>query len=124
MATRVDRKIETLSEKISRLQEQMSALEAEKKAQQITADHESIKTILELIQDTAMEIKAPAAKIIDVIASTRVKRAKKSGQASVEPKYRDPANYDNTWTGRGIAPLWLQRYEAIGRNRDEFLIRK
>lgn len=124
MATRVDRKIKTLSEKIAKLQQQMSALEAEKKAQEITADHESIKVILELIQDTANEMKIPAAKIIDVIAGTKAKRARKTQGASIEPKYRDPANYENTWTGRGIAPLWLQRYEAIGRKRDEFLIKR
>ena len=38
------------------------------------------------------------------------------------PKYRDPANRDQTWAGRGLAPRWLTAYESQGRQREEFLI--
>ena len=43
----------------------------------------------------------------------------------VTPKYRDsaPGNESNVWSGRGLPPLWIKRYEAVGRSRDEFLIR-
>src|SRR5689334_23905523 len=29
------------------------------------------------------------------------------GKGSVAPKYRDPKNPENTWTGRGRMPLWM-----------------
>ena len=41
---------------------------------------------------------------------------------TVAPKYRDTANSDQTWAGRGQAPRWLTAYENQGRNREEFLI--
>ena len=41
---------------------------------------------------------------------------------TVAPKYRDPANPNQTWAGRGQAPRWLVAYENQGRKRDDFLI--
>jgi len=50
------------------------------------------------------------------------KKARKS-LGKVAPKYRDPADPDNTWTGRGKQPRWLAAYTANGRQADEFLIK-
>ncbi|WP_158218841.1 H-NS histone family protein [Roseateles aquatilis] len=36
--------------------------------------------------------------------------------------YRDPANAENTWSGRGRTARWLADYEAQGRSRDEFKV--
>ncbi len=33
----------------------------------------------------------------------------------VAPKYRDPANPDNTWTGRGRMPKWVAELSAQGQ---------
>lgn len=41
---------------------------------------------------------------------------------TVAPKYRDPSNPDNTWTGRGRTPKWLEERIATGAKLDEFLI--
>ncbi|QWP78567.1 H-NS histone family protein [Lysobacter sp. K5869] len=41
----------------------------------------------------------------------------------VAPKYRNPANTGETWTGRGKQPRWLAAYTASGRKLDEFLIK-
>ena len=40
----------------------------------------------------------------------------------VAPKYRNPANARETWTGRGKQPRWLAAYTAQGRDLGEFLI--
>ena len=42
---------------------------------------------------------------------------------AVAPKYRNPANAKETWTGRGKQPRWLAAETAKGRPLDEFLIR-
>ena len=50
------------------------------------------------------------------------KKARKT-LGKVPPKYRDPSNPDNTWTGRGKQPRWLAAYTGNGRTVDEFLIK-
>jgi DNA-binding protein H-NS len=37
-------------------------------------------------------------------------------------KYRDPAHYTSTWSGKGRMPNWLQAYVSLGRNREDFLV--
>ena len=49
------------------------------------------------------------------------KKARKS-MGKVAPKYRNPNNPAETWTGRGRQPLWLVAFTENGRSRDEFLI--
>jgi DNA-binding protein H-NS len=33
----------------------------------------------------------------------------------VDPKFRDPADPDKTWSGRGKKPHWVQNLESAGR---------
>ena len=40
----------------------------------------------------------------------------------VAPKYRNPENPKETWTGRGKQPRWLAAYTAKGRDLGEFVI--
>lgn len=42
----------------------------------------------------------------------------------VAPKYRNPANTKETWTGRGKQPRWLAELTAQGKKVEEFLIAK
>ena len=41
---------------------------------------------------------------------------------AVAPKYRNPANPKETWTGRGKQPRWLAAETSKGRKLEEFLI--
>ena len=47
-------------------------------------------------------------------------RARKLGK--VAPKYRNPDNARETWTGRGKQPRWLAAHTAQGRDLADFLI--
>ncbi len=38
------------------------------------------------------------------------------------PKYRNPADPDQTWTGRGRTPLWVKALESAGGSREDALI--
>ncbi len=40
----------------------------------------------------------------------------------VPPKYRNPANPEQTWTGRGVPPKWMQELIAAGHDKSEFEI--
>ncbi|AZR25598.1 DNA-binding protein [Xanthomonas vasicola pv. arecae] len=42
----------------------------------------------------------------------------------VPPKYRNPANTQETWTGRGKQPRWLAELTAAGKKVEDFLISK
>lgn len=42
----------------------------------------------------------------------------------VPPKYRNPANRKETWTGRGKQPRWMAALVAKGKKPDDFLIKK
>lgn len=54
---------------------------------------------------------------------TRKAAGKTRGASKIAPKYRNPANEKETWTGRGRAPRWLAAQLASGRKQEEFLIR-
>ena len=42
----------------------------------------------------------------------------------VPPKYRNPANAKETWTGRGKQPRWMAELTAKGKKPEDFLIKK
>ena len=48
----------------------------------------------------------------------------KAPRAKVEPKYRDPENPENTWTGRGRKPKWLVESLEDGVGIEKFQIRR
>lgn len=54
------------------------------------------------------------------------KGAAKTGRKlpKVAPKYRNPADAEQTWTGRGKQPRWLAEFTAQGRKVEDFLIQQ
>jgi len=55
------------------------------------------------------------------------KRGRPAGTGSraggkVAPKYRNPANPSEVWSGRGMAPRWMAAYLQQGKAKDDFLI--
>ena len=71
---------------------------------------------------------------LDELFGTSTKATKKTAKAAgakparklgkVAPKYRNPANTKETWSGRGKQPRWLAALTAKGRKVEEFLIKK
>lgn len=43
--------------------------------------------------------------------------------SKIAPKYRNPSNPEQTWTGRGQKPVWLRERLANGAHLEDFLIR-
>lgn len=48
--------------------------------------------------------------------------AKKDGRAKVAPKFRNPANEKETWTGRGRKPKWVEAHLASGGALEDITI--
>lgn len=63
--------------------------------------------------------KAPAEK-----PAPRPARPKRNsdGRAKVAPKYRNPNNPDETWSGRGRAPGWMAAHLDAGGQKEDLAI--
>ena len=57
-------------------------------------------------------------------AKKAAKKGAKKAAKKVAPKYRNPANPKETWSGRGKQPLWLAAQVKKGKKVEEFLIKK
>jgi DNA-binding protein H-NS len=59
---------------------------------------------------------------IDVMTLFGIARGRARGNSSVAPKYRNPKDHSETWSGRGRQPRWLVRELAEGRKVEDFAI--
>lgn len=75
---------------------------------------------LEELFGTAKSAPARAGKSATAAPSSRAGR--KLGK--VAPKYRNPANAKETWSGRGKQPRWMAALTAKGKKVEDFLIKK
>ena len=50
-------------------------------------------------------------------------KRKIGSKGKVAPKYRNPQNPSETWTGRGRMPLWIKTLTDKGAKREKFLIK-
>ena len=72
---------------------------------------------------TIAQMKALAASIdVDVVIKDQPREVGRLKGSKVPVKYRDPADSNNAWSGRGVKPRWLQRYLDQGRSIDEFRV--
>ena len=61
---------------------------------------------------------------LEELAGTKKPRKAASGaRKPVAPKYANPANPSETWTGRGRKPLWVQAALNQGKSLESLLIR-
>jgi len=49
-------------------------------------------------------------------------KARKGKRAAVAPKYKNPANSSQTWSGRGRQPAWYRDAVAAGKKEKDLLI--
>lgn len=71
-------------------------------------------------KEVLAQIKELAASI-DVIVEIHEPEKKPARKgAKVAVKYRHPDDPNKTWTGRGVAPKWMQELQNAGRERSEF----
>jgi DNA-binding protein H-NS len=68
------------------------------------------------------QIKELAASIgVTVDIQDSEKKSVRKGK-KVAAKYVNPDDATQTWTGRGVAPKWMQALLQAGRDKSEFLI--
>jgi DNA-binding protein H-NS len=89
---------------------------------------EKVSTIIaRRVKVERTELEARLARLQDIrLSSSRVNsRSNGTGHRKtkkVAPKYRNPENRTETWTGRGRQPRWLTAAIKAGKKRSNFLI--
>ena len=106
-----------VASQLAKIQRQKEAL-LKKEQALMSKSHDKVLTqIVKLAKDaglTASDI--TAAMSAGKPAKTKTAKAsKKTGsRGKVEPKYRNPTNHADTWTGRGKSPTWVQAMKSAG----------
>jgi DNA-binding protein H-NS len=67
-------------------------------------------------------IKAEGYNFEDIFGGARVAGAKRRGTGSVAPKYRNPADPEQTWSGRGKRPRWFNDALKAGKKEKDLAI--
>ncbi|BDU56950.1 H-NS histone family protein [Limnohabitans sp. TEGF004] len=101
------------------LQKQREALEKEEQALKAKSHDKILSKIVQMAKDAGLTA-SDISKAMDAgkggKTAKAVRAAKKNSLAGkkVPAKYRNPANPEQSWTGRGVAPTWVQSLKAAG----------
>lgn len=60
----------------------------------------------------------------DIKAAIKGKRSARgiAKGSKLKPKFRNPANKDETWAGRGLKPKWLSSFLKKGKKLEDFAV--
>jgi DNA-binding protein H-NS len=73
-------------------------------------------------KEVIAQIKALATSIGVAVDISEMNSPSSKKGLKVAAKYCNPDNVTQTWTGRGVAPKWMQALINAGRDKSEFLI--
>jgi len=77
-------------------------------------------TLASKVAEERQNIEAQLGKL-SRLSGSRLRSSSLKGQV-VQPKYRNPDNPKETWSGRGLRPRWLARAIKSGKKLEEFSI--
>ena len=116
----------TVDVQLAKLKMQREAIEAKEKALLARANDKVIAEIVALAKKHSVTIddlsdamdtakRKRSAKGTRHVEKSPRKAAKTSDKRNkVAPKYRNPSDANQTWTGRGMSPLWVKALKAAG----------
>lgn len=79
---------------------------------------DEVKKAREQILSIAQSVGLP----IEQLLANAAKKARAEKGSTVRAQYRNPADSEQTWTGRGRQPRWVVEALAKGKTLDEFRI--
>lgn len=109
----------TVANQLAAIRKQRELLDKKEQALK-TKSHDKVLSKIVLLAKEAGLTASDIAKALNAGKPTKAgkspKVAKKGALAGkkVAPKYRNPANPEQTWTGRGVSPTWVQALKAAG----------
>ncbi|PTV95260.1 DNA-binding protein H-NS [Rhodobacter aestuarii] len=93
---------------------ELKALRAKVDRAIVTYEDRKKKEALSELEDVARKMGYSLAELTEMT----VKKPRKA----VAPKYRNPENAEETWTGRGRKPKWVEAALSAGKTIDDLLI--
>ncbi len=113
---------------VAELEELIKSCNAQIESRKKTKKKELAKKFKELAKSEGLDV---AEIVDDKPAVTRKRRGKKAGskkavrkkRGKVAPKYRNPANSRETWTGRGRKPAWVVAALDSGKKLQDLAIK-
>jgi DNA-binding protein H-NS len=106
----------TVEVQLAKLRKAKEVLEKKEKALLNRTASRIIARIVKLATENGIS----ATQIADALKGGKARPAKAGNKkpgaprGKVAPKYRNPANAEQTWTGRGRMPLWVQELSKTG----------
>jgi DNA-binding protein H-NS len=109
----------TVANQLAAIRKQREMLEKKEQALKAKSHDKVLSKIVEMAKDAGLSAS-------DITKAMSVGKPAKAGKAArgpkkgalagkkVAPKYRNPANPEQTWTGRGVSPTWVQALKAAG----------
>ena len=129
MPTVIPKNLETLSFKqLSALQVQIENLKTKRHDQAVTelqtAEAKYRAEMGQKLAKMAQEfgVKPETVPFIAAATTNGQHKQPRKAKSKIAAKYRDKANPENTWTGRGREPRWLSAYTSKGGKREDFRI--
>jgi len=106
----------TVAAQLAKLRKEREALEKKEKALMAKTNDKVLSKIVAMAKEAGLT-GADIAKAMGATKTKATRASKKSALAGkkVAPKYRNPANAEQTWSGRGVAPAWIQSLKAEGK---------
>ena len=81
------------------------------------------KNAIRAAEEAAREHGFTLSELAPMVGQGRGRRSHGEAPAGGAPRYRNPENPEQTWSGRGRRPRWVHEAEAAGRSLDDLLIR-
>ena len=109
----------SIAAQLAKLRKDRDALEKREKALLAKTNDKVLSKIVTMAKEAGLT----AADIAKALGATKPSKAAKAPRVAkkgalagkkVAPKYRNPANPEQTWTGRGVSPAWVQALKAAG----------
>ncbi len=107
-----------VNSQLEKIRAARAKLEREEKKLLSRTHDKALAQIVQIARDAGLSAEQIAAalgsKRSKGAAAKAPRKAAGAPRAKVAPKYRDPANPANTWTGRGRMPKWVADLNAKG----------
>jgi DNA-binding protein H-NS len=109
----------TVANQLAAIRKQRELLDKKEQALKSKSNEKVLSQIVIMAKEAGLS----AADIAKAMSSSKSAKAGKAPQAvkkgalagkKVAPKYRNPANPEQTWTGRGVSPAWVQALKTAG----------